>query len=394
MVQQTIRRYLLLQLVFQLGIGFHAATYVIFLLSNGLNLFEANLVNAVFFAVVILFEVPTGAIADVFGRKVSFVSANFLFGIAMLMYAASTTFLGFALAEAVAAVGATLASGAFQAWLVDKLKYHGFDGDLAPIFAKEQYVTTGAMIAGALMGAHIANTNLALPWVVGGVIAILAGLLAALLMHEEYFEKKQMIFSQSILLLCDTVQKSVRYGRTDYAVRFMLIISTIQFFAVMAPNMQWQPLFRQYLDQNSGLGYVWTTMAFALMAGAALAPWFLKRMGSERKTLLLLQVGIGVGILTAPHFGFPVALTVFLMHEIGRGAFSVVKNAYLHKSITSSSERATIVSFESMSHHIGGVLGLVASGALAHYVSIQTAWTIMGSILAVSAFLFWRNGKT
>src|ERR1019366_4447354 len=107
--------YLMLRAISAFGASLLSATYVTFLISKGLNLLEVNLVNFVFFATLFVFEIPTGAFADVFGRKLSFILSCFLFSLGMFLYAIATSFWGFALAEGVAAVGATFASGAFQA---------------------------------------------------------------------------------------------------------------------------------------------------------------------------------------------------------------------------------------------------------------------------------------
>src|SRR3989344_4988983 len=115
--KETIRHYLLLKSVSAFSISFIAAVYVTFLISKGLNLFEVNLVNFVFFTTLFICEIPTGAVADVFGRKVSFVCSCFLYALGMFIYSASNSFWGFALAEMTAAIGNTFASGAFQAWL-------------------------------------------------------------------------------------------------------------------------------------------------------------------------------------------------------------------------------------------------------------------------------------
>src|SRR3989344_7391935 len=104
MVKSTIRLYLLLKALSTLGISFISAVYVTFLLSKGLNLFEVNLVNAVFFTTLFLFEIPTGAFADIFGRKASVIAACLLFSLGMFVYAASGSFWAFALAEVTAAI--------------------------------------------------------------------------------------------------------------------------------------------------------------------------------------------------------------------------------------------------------------------------------------------------
>jgi predicted MFS family arabinose efflux permease len=133
-------------------------------------------------------------------------------------------------------------------------------------------------------------------------------------------------------------------------------------------------------------------MSIALITGAKLAPILLHHT-SERRALLWCHTVTAVGIVgTVASYTLPPALVFFLAHEVGRGAFQPIKEAYLHDAIASK-ERATISSFESVSHHLGGAVGLVASGVLAQYGSIPLAWMLSGMMLFVCIAIFWKNGK-
>lgn len=76
--------------------------------------------------------------------------------------------------------------------------------------------------------------------------------------------------------------------------------------------------------------------------------------------------------------------------EIARGVFRPLKDVYLNDNIPSK-ERATLISFEATSHHIGGAGGLLVSGFLAEKLSIPVTWTFSGALLAGSGIWLWRN---
>ena len=118
---KTIRNFYLLSSIDRFGCSFTFAVYVTFLLSRGLSLLDVNLVNTVYFATILLAEIPTGAIADVYGRKLSYIVSNILVGLGFFVYGNSSSLFGFLLAEIVVAIGATCESGAYQAWLIDSL---------------------------------------------------------------------------------------------------------------------------------------------------------------------------------------------------------------------------------------------------------------------------------
>jgi len=390
--QATIRKYYLLLVLQRAGIGMTAAVYATFLLSNGLNLLEINLVNLIFFTTLFICEVPTGAFADVFGRKMSFVTSCTIFTASFIVYASSSSFWQFAVAEVLAAMAYTFMSGAFDAWLVDKLKHHGYENALAPVFARGAQLGTGAGLLAAFAGAMLFDISSSLPYLVGGVFFAVAGLTAFLTMKEEYFVREPFSIRKGILALKNTVRASITYGLHNPNVRFIMLLVLAFNFCTMAPNMQWQPFFGEWLPNQTSLGFLYAGIALSLIFGAWLAPKLL-RVVSERRALLLCQAGAATGIAGTVAFGvFPPAVALFLAHEVARGAFGPIKVAYLHDNVPSK-ERATIVSFESVSHHIGGAAGLLVSGIIAQYASIPWAWTASGSVLFLVALLLWKNGK-
>ncbi|MBP6888086.1 MAG: MFS transporter [Candidatus Pacebacteria bacterium] len=386
MVQKVILQYYVLIILTRCGISIITATYVMFLLSKGLNLFEVNLVNVVFFTTLFICEVPTGAFADVFGRKASFVLSCFIFSMGMIFYSFSNTFWEFAFAEALSAVGATFATGAFSSWLVDTLKHHNYDQSTKAIFAKGAQLRHGVGIVAALVGAYLSDISMSLPWLVGGILFAVAGMTALIVMKEEYFVREKFSFLGGWIKLKDVAKTSVEYGVKNKNIRFIMLLVLGLNFATMAPNMQWQPYFKQWLPNQTTLGFLWSGMALAMMLGAWLAPKILKKVADERKALLYCHSVTALCIVGTVALGIlPVAVLIFFMHEVARGAFEPIKETYLHDNIPSSA-RATIVSFESIAHHAGGAIGLVASGALALYGSITLAWIVSGAVLLTVTF--------
>ncbi len=391
MIKSTIRQYYILLALTQVAIGMIAAMYVTFLLGKGLNLFEINLVNAAFFITLFLCEIPTGAFADVFGRKMSFVLSCTLFAISMFLYATSDALPGFIIAEIIGAIGATFASGAFDSWFVDKLKFHDYTDPLGPLFSKATQIKHGARLSSALLGAFIADFSMVLPWLIGGGLFTIAGTTALFTMKEEYFERKRLSFRAGVDALTNTVKTSVEYGVKNENIRFVMILTLVLAFATMAPNMQWQPYFKSWLPNQLSMGFIFVGVSLSLMFGGWLAPKVLSRVTDERKALVICLAVIGAGILgSVSLLILPPIVFFFLAHEVGRGAFEPIKNAYLHDNIPSK-ERATVVSFESIAHHFGGVVGLIASGLLAEHGSIQLAWIVSGASLLLVAAGFWRR---
>ncbi len=390
MIKKTIKQYLVLNAISSFAMGTIAAVYVTFLTSHGLNLFEVNMVNFVFFATLFICEIPTGAFADIFGRKTSFVLSCLILSAGTFIYAFSKSFWGFALAEFVSAIGKTFASGAFQAWLVDSLKHHGHTEPLNRVFSKVRVVGQSAGIISALIGASLADIRADLPWILMGVLELIAGITAFFWLKEDYFVKKKFSIRLGLSAMKETVQQSIEFGMKNKVVRFLLVAGIIQMFSVQAVNMQWQPYFVKYLVEKKLLGFLWVGMVVGIMIGSSLAGKLLCLVKNEKAALIICQVLTGVGITLVTILPFPVGIVMFILHEIPRGMYAPLKDKFLQDSIPSSA-RATITSFESISPHLGATIGLFTSGFLADKFGIQSAWVTSGLFLVVMTLLFSRN---
>lgn len=374
------------------GMQIISAIYVTFLINKGLNLFQVNLVNAIFFITLFICEIPTGAFADIFGRKSSFVMSAVLISLSMLVYGSSNTFTGFVCAEIIGAFGMTFRTGAFQAWLVDSLKHHGYKGAFNKIFGRASlYNQIGGGI-GAIAGAYLAVKNPALPWFVGSIGMTIVAILAYFIMREEYFVRGTFSWKMGMKSMKDMAMSSIRYGSQNKAVRFILIITFVQVYAVQALNMYWQPFFRELGVRNEHLGFVFTGMMIFIALGAFIASK-MNAEGKERKVILVSMILVGATvILTSISSVLPIALILFFLHETGRGFWSPMADNYLHQRIPSH-QRATIISVCSMAPHIGGALGLIISGLIAHFFGITVAWIVASVVLVVGAYLVRKNGN-
>lgn len=394
MSRQTIWLYLIFSFVTKLSFSFMAATYVIFLTSQGeLDLFQVNLVNLAFFSVIFLSEIPTGIVADVFGRKFSFVISCFVMSLGMFLYGISDSFTEFIIAEIVIGVGSTFSSGAFDAWMVDRLKHFNYRKSLTPIFARQQWFGHAAGIIGALIGAYLFDFQMTLPWMAGGVGLFIAGILASILMREEYFVRKKISLKNDLKKMKNIFQKSTVYVFKNKVVRFIVVLGVIQAFGVQALNMQWQPFFSEFITRNSYLGWISTGISVCLLIGSLLAPRFLKLLKSNEKLALIvsqLLLGLGVVIAVISH-SFLIALAAFFAHEVARGLFRPLKDAYLNDNIPKT-ERATLISFDSMARCLGVVPGLLLSGLIAKEMSISASWIFSAVVLILVTLLLARNG--
>lgn len=108
----------------------------------------------------VLFEVPTGIVADMKGRRASFllgtVTLAVTTGLYVLLWRLEAPFWQWAVVSLLLGLGFTFFSGATEAWLVDALNATGFEGRLESVFGRGQMLTGVGMLTGSALGGYIA----------------------------------------------------------------------------------------------------------------------------------------------------------------------------------------------------------------------------------------------
>ena len=106
----------------------------LFLLDAGLSNFEAFAANAFFTAGMVIFEIPTGVVADTVGRKASYLLGTITLSVTTALYwmlwVWHSPFVWWAIVSVLLGLGFTFFSGAVDAWLVDALKAHEVEAEL------------------------------------------------------------------------------------------------------------------------------------------------------------------------------------------------------------------------------------------------------------------------
>src|SRR5258708_28997031 len=184
-IRDICRRYYTVWGMYSFAGGFLFGVYPIFLRSRGLNQLQINSVLAMYFVVLFLTDVPTGAFADLLGRRKSFVLGALLRVCAFIIYFSAHHYWVFIIAESIDGVGTTFGNGAIDAWGVDALNAAGYEGLKDRLFSRISQLTTVGFMGSAMIGAYVADVNIAWPWLLGAAGYVIAGIVGAFLMHDE-----------------------------------------------------------------------------------------------------------------------------------------------------------------------------------------------------------------
>jgi MFS family permease len=359
---RTIQRtYLTLLLGNTLAASFIWGINTIFLLDAGLSNLEAFAANAFFTAGMVLFEVPTGIVADTIGRRTSYLLGTVTLTLSTFLYVAlwqiEAPFWQWAVASMLLGLGFTFFSGAVEAWLVDALTATGFTGELETVFGRGQIVTGIAMLTGSVAGGFIAQqTSLGVPFVLRGLVLIVMFALAFRLMHDIGFtpEKGGRPLAEMRKIAADSVEYGWRVPAVKWLMVEVLFTGGVGIYAFYAL----QPyLLELYGDPQAYqiAGLVAAIVAGAQIAGGIAAPR-IRRLFRRRTSALIATAGLSV--LTLGLIGlvesFWAVIGLIVVWGLLFAATLPIRQTYINGLIPSR-QRATILSFDSMMSSTGGV---------------------------------------
>ncbi|MCF6276296.1 MAG: MFS transporter [Candidatus Magasanikbacteria bacterium] len=390
-MKRIIRVYLFLLFISHFGIAIVFSTYVIFLQRHGLSLFEVNIVNIVYAISVFLFEVPTGAVADLYGRKNSFLVSSVFMFLGCLLYGLFDSMTGFIIAEILLAIGSTCASGSFEAWVVDELEKLGYGNDLKSLMSKSASTIHIAIISGVLFGGLLADIlGLNILWFLSALFNLITLLLSYFLMKETVMYK-----SETKNTCLQITKKGYKQIKASKLLKAVIILDLILVFIIQAPNMQWQPLFSPLLgDSMFSLSLLFIALMVSALIGSTLVGLSKKLGGKIRLLKMVILYGSLLVIFTALFQDLYIMIIVFLAHELCRGLFVPIKFALIHEN-AESKQRATVVSLFNMIRSLGGAVGLFVFGYLTVFFSIRTVWVIAGLSAFILLFFYylWDKNK-
>ena len=391
------RRFVLLRALRWLPVGLVLPFLVITPAARGLSLGEIGAVFAVHSAVAISLEVPSGALADVVGRRRVMQAGAALTAVSLLVFALAQSVLAFMAAVGLLAAGRALISGSLEAWYVDSLR--SLD-PAAPLSRGLSRGTTAEGIAMAL-GALIAGGLVTLAGPGAGVlsgygVAALAGSLAALaylaaiaaLVHEKPVHARASDASASFGRRAREVFATARSEFAGSVVVRVVVLTGVAFgvsFTVV--ELLWQPRLADLLGDADSHGVVFGGLAAASMLavslGAGLSQRLNRSVGLRLGYLLALAfAAVCVALLGAPQSAAGFAL-VYLLGYFGLGLADPMHFELLNDAVGATA-RATLISAEALATQAGALVANLSVGALASSHGPALAWALAGTLLSVT----------
>jgi MFS family permease len=365
------RTYLTLQLLTTLATSLIWGVNTLFLLDAGLDNFQAFAANAFFTAGMVLFEVPTGVVADLRGRRLSFLLGAGTLCVMTLLYVwmwhVHAGFGWWALVSIGLGLGFTFFSGAVEAWLVDALTATGFAGELEAVFGRGQAVQGVAMLAGSVGGGVLAQVgSLGLPFVVRAGLLALTLVVACAAMRDLGFTPE--VGKRPGAEVRQIWHDSLEQGLGQRPVRWVMLTSPFIGGVNVYAFYAMQPYLLQLYGSRTAYGVA--GLAAAIVAGAQVVGGLLgprmRRLVHRRTSWLLIALATSTVALALVGLvgSFAAVIVLLVAWSFGFSAAVPVRQAYLNGLIPSR-QRATVLSFDSLLGSAGGVVLQPGLGRLA-----------------------------
>ncbi|MDP3027628.1 MAG: MFS transporter [Nanoarchaeota archaeon] len=370
---------------------FAPAFLALYFLNIGFNLFQIGLILAASQLAALVFEIPTGAFADLYGRKTSVLLGYFIEGACMFSLFFIKDFYWILFIFAFWGFGATFSSGSKDAWIVDMINkkdkklVHGF-------FNKMQlFIHLGSVFSGLLGAVAVRYFGISIIWLFSAA-CYLASIVLLFLFAQEVYTARKIKISDSFRNLKIQTKKSLSYSYHHHVLLYLFIAGIIFVIASqLQASISWVPLLKNLGMQDYQFGYLWSVMCLITAVSPVFAVKFLKK-GKERNFIVMATIfGAVINLFILFAFNLFSALPVLILSLFFFFSTSPSKEVYFHRFIPSKL-RATIGSVRSMIIALASIISLPIGGLLVDWIGSR--YTIfISSLIMIPAIIIYLKIK-
>lgn len=328
---------------FLLQLNITSAIWVLYLSFKGMSLIEIGILEAIYHITGVLFELPTGVIADLYGKKFSVVTGRIISVISCILMITSNSFWGFALAFVLSAASMNLNSGAGEALVYDSLKSLGEEEKYKKIWGNLAFLMSLGQGMAVLLGGVLADIKFLYAYIFGTVIQI-AALMAAYNFNEPPINKNYEEKQQDSLILSQLIT-SVTVLRRRKVVLYLILFSSLIGSLQTTVFFYSQQYFSDMSYSKTAIAIICAISSFIEAISSKYA-YKLENLLKLKGTLISISL-INIFSLMGLAFIKDLSVVFFLLTSITGGLAFTIFSDYINSRIPSE-YRATILSFDSL----------------------------------------------
>ena len=379
---------------------------------RGMSLTQIGSIEAIFWITVVIAEVPTGAVADRWGRRVSLVLGGAMFCVGSVVFAFSSTYVVLLVAYLTIAVAMTMYSGAGHALVYDTLRQLGRTEEYEKHIGRSEAMAFGSMLVATLLGGPlVALIGYSETILVGAVFMGAAGAVALFLREPPRSEaaisgkptsrqvSRNSVAAEPRRSVLGNMLGGVRVVWGSKLLLWYILFATLLSGVIMiSTDFLIQPLVVHHgVDPASGVetglaysGILMSPVA-GMVVGSLLAAWIAKRFGERRSLVIPLMAGALIFLAPTLWDSLWVVVAIGVLAAV-RGMIRPIATGYINRRIPSD-QRATVLSMFELSTALVVAIVLPQAGAVADAVGFQASFGLLLAVLIGAGGLFaliWR----
>lgn len=349
----------------------------LFLIAKGLSFTEIMVLQSISAISQVLFEVPTGAVADKHGRKISILLGSIVWAISLFIYIIGKSFFVFALAEAIFSLGASLKSGADSALIYDSLVYLKKENEYQKIEGKARANALYAQAIGSVISGFIYEINIYLPMTLSIVFMVVTSIII-LFFHEPPYSKEEQNKDTNYYR---QIVESGSFILKHEKLKAVVLFCTVFFVFYRAGFWFYQPYMEAVNIPVKYFGIIFFLFNIAAAFTSKRSHYLMEKTKPRTLTFLALLMGGSFFIMGTVKIW--VGFIAIFLQQMARGLYRPVTTKYINKRIPSD-KRATILSFSSLSSNIAVAAAFPFMGILKDHTDIYSTHLILTASMVIS----------
>lgn len=390
-LQQRLRNNIIAEYFYSFinNLSMSSSIWVLYLAYKGMNLMQIGLLEGVYHLTSMLFEIPSGAVADLLGRKKTLIVSRILMVISCIIMLFADSFLGFALSFFFQALSGNSNSGAEEALLFDSLKLLGKEDHYLTVSGRINTLLEISQGIATVVGGVLAEYSYTYCYLTCIIIALL-GLAPALIMteppikvatpqaakkHVSQIVKEHFITSSNVLKKDKTLLHLILYYSVIFSAYTLLFFYSQQYF----------------YDHGLNKIQISIVMFFAGIVaclGALLSERLYSKYGKKISMSGACLIALCVIAFSLNHL--VIAIGALLIATFFNSLLYPIQSNALNQRIPSA-QRATLISVNSMFFSVFMILFFPLVGAFADIIGLAYAFCIIGVIVLIVAITSNKN---
>lgn len=370
--------------IYQFFSGFYLieSIGILFYLLAGISYFQLSTIEAVGLIAVLLLEIPSGAFADLIGRKYSVFIGLFLTGIELILIAYGFNYLFFLIAAFIGGIGGSLVSGADTALLYDSLKKIKKENKFNKILGKGKSIFYISVVIATAIGSLIYTVSKTGVFYFNGLIFII-GAFFFLTMYEPRNNKNKFSLKNQLNHIIESFKYTMKHKKLIWIISFAIFSGA---FISIFHNMLRQP-YMQSIGINIAIFGILTSILFLARSFVSYKSYDIEKKIGEKKSLYLVVILQAIAFFLMAVVNLYLAFVFVVIIYCIWSYQEIIMEGYSNRHMTSK-QRATLISIQNFFRSITLVIAFLIVGWITDLTSISyTLYILSGASLIIGLFL-------